>query len=433
MDAAPAPSNPATRTCPECHTTIPVEPGYVTWCDHCNWNLLPDDPGNRPGLIERLYVSLNERLGKSLLDEIVRAPALRPRITLAVVAGTTIAVLVHAVTLAFAAGGVFLIVWRWPNALLIGAGAILLLIAWLLRPRLGRAPAETVTRKDCPALFRLVDAAAGALDAPHVDAIALGGGLEAAIAEVGWRRKRVLFLGVPLLEALDGQERIAVLAHELAHAGSGDPRTNFAVVSALQSLDRWYNWLRPIGVPSTLRGVGGIAGIIVVLLNLLGLALSSIAWVIGFALAQLFWRNSQRAEYRADALSATVSGTRAVVSALDKGPGLPGALERATALVGHKREYGRLFDEFRRYAHNVPERECERLRRIYARFGTRLDPLHPPHDYRLQALRANPVLQAKVVWSSGEDEQLARELAPAQLKAAEALVAQYRSRVYYWE
>jgi Zn-dependent protease with chaperone function len=431
MDAASLPSNPRTRACPECRATLPVEPGYVTWCDRCNWNLLPDDPGNRPGLLERAYVRLTERLGQGLFDEVVRSPPLKPSLTLSVILGTAIAVLVHALTLAIAAGGISLIAWDWPNALLIGAGVVLLAIAWLLRPQPGRMPAEFATRRDYPELFRLVDAVAGALDAPHVDGIVLSRGLEAAFAEAGWRRKRILILGVPLLAALDGQERVAVIAHELAHAVSGDPRTNLAIVTALQSLNRWYDWLRPIEAPRT--PLGGVAGMIMVLLNALGLALSSVVWLIGFLLAQLLWRNSQRAEYRADALSATVSGTRAIVSALEKIPVLRGALERATCLVGHKREYGRLFDEFRRYAADVPAGECERLRRVVERYGARVSPGHPPPQYRLQFLRAPSVLQAKVVRLAGEDEQLARELAPIQLKTAEALVAVFRSRVYYWE
>ena len=53
---------------------------------------------------------------------------------------------------------------------------------------------------------------------------------------VGARRRRILRLGLPLLVALDPQERVALIAHELAHARNGDASRSFVVGGALTEL-----------------------------------------------------------------------------------------------------------------------------------------------------------------------------------------------------
>src|SRR5207244_8660082 len=61
----------------------------------------------------------------------------------------------------------------------------------------------------------------------------------------GLRRRRVLGLGVPLLAILEPQERVALVAHELAHARNGDVGRTLVVSSALRTLEEIYLTLTP--------------------------------------------------------------------------------------------------------------------------------------------------------------------------------------------
>ncbi len=88
-------------------------------------------------------------------------------------------------------------------------------------------------------------------------------------------------------------------------------------------------------------------------------------------LLHLLWRNNQRAEYLADSLAATVSGTTGVLGLLDKLP-LHGAYRgvgQQVALTGSPQQ---LIAALRHRVATVPPREGERLQRVAALEEARL-------------------------------------------------------------
>ena len=117
-------------------------------------------------------------------------------------------------------------------------------------------------------------------------------------------------MGMPLYAALSPQERVALLAHELAHGVNGDPNRGFFVGTALYSLAMWHD---------TIRGdeiiVGSISGTIT---NTILRILSGVPWALYTLMAHLVWRDSPAAEYLADYLAAQTGGTNAEVSQLHK-------------------------------------------------------------------------------------------------------------------
>jgi len=215
-----------------------------------------------------------------------------------------------------------------------------------------------------------------------------------------------MYLGLPLWSVLHGQERVALVAHELAHSANHDIRRGIVIGTAIDSLARWYNVLRPAGIWSD--GYG-IQNIVLVPFNLMMLGLSQIAKLGLYVLVHLLWHNSQRAEYLADHLSAQTAGTGAALGTLGKlylGEALSLTLERAT----WKSRNRTFLDDFRRKVTDMPERELERVRRIAQLEGARLNATHPPTVHRIAFLQAHPVTTPKVTLSPEDDERLEYEL-----------------------
>ena len=219
------------------------------------------------------------------------------------------------------------------------------------------------------------------------------------------------------------------MSHELAHYANGDTNRSLIIGSALTSLNSWYKLLHPdafqfgnkrIGYFGR-RGSGGV--------NLLGLLLAPIAYGGIFALAHLMWRNSQRAEYLADALAAKNSSTPAVLSMLDKIQ-LKYAFDLTLQRFLAKHKDRVLFEEFQTYLAQMPPRELERVRRAAYLNQTRLDTTHPPTFYRLEFLRLRPVKTARNILAPSQNEALEQEIVLAQKFVQEKLIEKHIPRIF---
>src|SRR4029450_6915021 len=102
---------------------------------------------------------------------------------------------------------------------------------------------------------------------------------------------------------------------------NGDPMRSFFVGSAVHTLYTWYTLLWMMGQAQYVSN-GSLIGFLTFLaripLRFVPKALAFIPLGGSYVLAHLLWRDSQRAEYLADALSAQTAGTNACVSALSK-------------------------------------------------------------------------------------------------------------------
>src|SRR3989338_1210678 len=70
------------ETCPKCCTPIPHEPLYGPWCEHCNWNLLPEDNKKKRNILEKIYDSLGKRWTKDHLKRMCQNKPTPPKISL---------------------------------------------------------------------------------------------------------------------------------------------------------------------------------------------------------------------------------------------------------------------------------------------------------------------------------------------------------------
>lgn len=230
--------------CPRCQNHLVTdEPNEPAWCMHCRWNLEAFQPERHSGWVRRRFKTLEHRWGYRLSLALHRSlegerAASRPGLSRATLLLGAITGALLALMLLLMAFGFDLIIWYpWPGKVL---GTLIVLLALLLRPRLGRLKPlleehDEVTREEAPTLFGLIDRVADAAGTPRPHRVLFDAEWNAAAATVGLRRTRVLMLGLPYFQCRRPQERVAVLGHEMGHFANGDLRTGLLTRPALET------------------------------------------------------------------------------------------------------------------------------------------------------------------------------------------------------
>ncbi|MFC1936635.1 M48 family metallopeptidase [Chloroflexota bacterium] len=416
-----------TQECPVCQTVLPVFDGFVTWCDRCGWNVNPQQPEKPRNVFESTYALLGQKQSRSLLEQFIQAEALRPAFSISKLLAYVLAAAIHGITLIFAIGGIGLLVSGWPNLLAIAGGLFCIAVASILRPRFLKVPDTIMSRKEFPTLYKLVDSLVNSLQTREVSGIVINEQFNASFRRVGWQRKGVLHLGLPLWSILDDQEKIALIAHELAHSVNDDATRGFFIGTAIRALAKWYALLRPkhIWAPGS-----GIQGLGEAPFRVIMLGLASLAWLGAYLLSLLLWRESQRAEYLADYLAASVSGTEAMLSLMEKlhfSPTFTVVLRRVTLGKDASCDF---FAELRKRVAEVPKRELERIKRVEQLEKSRLDVMHPPTPYRIELLQSHYVAQPKVNFLPSDFEQLEVELLSLKGDLQKKLIDLYRASLF---
>lgn len=396
------------QACPQCQALLPVHEGYTTWCDRCGWNLqIPELPPFLT-LFDRLHLRLGQASSQHLFEHMVKSTPLSHRFSKAKLLAYCLAAPVHGVTLVFVSLGIWLMVITWPNLWSLVLAFPCFLIAWVLLPRLSKLEGKPLARERFPKLYRLTDRIAEALGSRPIDGIVPDVRLNASFSQVGWRRQKIVTLGLPLFAILTGPEKIALLGHEIAHGVNGDSSRGFFIGTALDTLETWYYIIHPEN--RWQLGVGPIA-ILMFLINLASLAVAWVIWLWAYALFSLLWRNQQRAEYLADLLAAKVAGTEAHLGLLEK-LHMRDSFHLSLKATYLNRDGKNFFTKFKDRVAKVPPREMERIRRVERLSQARLDTTHPPTAHRIEFLKAHPLPEAAVELSAAELADLEQELAP---------------------
>ncbi len=420
-----APETSRTIACPQCGASCPDQPGFVTWCDVCNWNVTPTAPPRSGGARRRLGrwmgASLLATGGRSTTDRLFRAAAFG------------YATLVYAVLLGLLFGGIALGVLGFPNPFAILGAVIMVGSAYVARPRATPVPSGIADREQFAAVYALAEQIAGELGAHHVDAIVITDEFNAHFGRFGVRGRRVMGLGLPLVTVLTAQQRVALIAHEIAHDVNGDPARGRYVGNAYRALLELHGLLRPVnrqasdawGTVRTAEVQMG-AGIT----NSLMRFVSLITRPLVIAMEVLMRRDSQRAEYLADALAADVAGADAALGLLRVTHLAPLLGATANAMVTAPGEQDDLFGRLRRRVADTPAREWERIDRVMALEETQLDSSHPPTAQRIRVIEGRPHAEPRVVLDQEGTDAIDLELLPLERPYARELVERAHDRLY---
>ncbi|WP_222871135.1 M48 family metalloprotease [Nonomuraea sp. PA05] len=250
--------------------------------------------------------------------------------------------------------------------------------------------------------------------------MAISGETNASLRTYGWRRRPVLEIGYPMWLILTPQERIVLLAHELAHASNGDARHSFIVGSALHSL----TVLIDVTAFDWREGDGLARPVAESLLAVLGLPIRGLTLAMGL----LLFRSSQRAEYRADELAAHVAGTPAMTALFDTTTTTaPSAIRflEASALTVTPED---LWTALRSATTTVPPSERERRRRAARLEELRVDITHPPTYLRIEAVKALPYTKGRI--PNSDMSAIDKELETVVLRVAQSIRENAQSALY---
>ncbi|MFI6148658.1 M48 family metallopeptidase [Streptomyces sp. NPDC051109] len=432
MESTSTAAATSVRECPECRAPVPVDERHVDWCAACDWNVDPGAPDPEPGRIPAARRRLAHAYGEQLAAEMEQGrgqsgPVGRDAAT---VSAFMLSLVVHGVTVLLLVAGVLLIVLGWETGVLPAVGALLLALAVVLRPRPGRLPkdAPVLYRADAPRLFELIDEVGAAIGTAGVHAVVLDPGANAGVTTYGMRGRRMLVLGLGLWEILLPQERVALLGHELGHFAHGDTRRGVVTGGALDALSTWYYMLapnRPIGLMDRF-------------VNAVTFLPRWIAYGLLVLLDHLTLRASQRAEYLADVSAAEVGSTEAAVGLMDRllvcGTVGPELRRESVGAQMHGGSAGReardaaergLWERLASRIAAVPEHEYERLRRVAARRGHRVDSTHPPTHLRRRCAAAGGPYAAQVTYDGARGAAVAQELASARAAVARRVIRDY--------
>ncbi|MEU0083031.1 M48 family metalloprotease [Streptomyces sp. NPDC006274] len=402
--------------CPDCGHTVRTDHRFTTWCAACEWNLDPEPRDEEDhGRIDRLRRTLAQRHGQELHAEVTSGATLKPHRDTASVLAQAISLCVHGFTVALVVGGVLLTTLGWGTAAPL-LGVIMLLSAWLMRPRFGALPDDlpVLRRADAPRLFDLLDDVAAVAGTAGVDTVVVSAEANAGVTTYGIRQRRLLEIGLGLWEVLTPRQKVALLGHELGHYASGDTRRGLVTFNALRSLATWHHLVRRTPDPAIGEMFVNACYFLprCVILGLLML------------LDQLTLRAAQRGEYLADSVAARAGSTEAAVGLMDRLLVVDSVEShlRREANAGQLRRAGDksyleswrgLWAFVAAHAESIPGHEVERQRRLSARRGHAVDSTHPPTHLRRACLLTAVPLPAGVTADDARLAAVGAELAGA--------------------
>jgi heat shock protein HtpX len=250
----------------------------------------------------------------------------------------------------------------------------------------------------------------------------------AAITNIGWRRRTTVFIGLPYFAVLSNQEKVAVLGHEIGHSVNGDPARGFFIGAAITSLSAWHAILYPDYIHDVTE-VEGEGGCFVLVARVPMRMLAGVVHGFAALLAQLLWRDSQRAEYHADILAAQVAGKAPEIASLEKSYLHP-AFELTVQKVLMNNTPVSLLETFRSRTETIPRREIERFMRADDISEAQVDTTHPPTNFRLKLLESLPDIEPMVTLGDAEAERIAAEFAPFREEIEQQILDSYSEYLY---
>lgn len=410
--------------CPNCLKTIPVHRGYITWCE-CGYNLHTDkEEPQRKSRMVRLYDHLGERSGEFIFHQMMNTTNFTQRKSIVNIIALMIATIVHTISVGSFVFGVYLLLFQHNHFILLFFGLVLLGIAWFTRPRVGKLEKNEriISRDEMPATYAVLDDLAVAMGIKKIDGIVINEDYNAAITKIGWRRRTIVFIGVPFFSALTPDEQCSVFAHELGHYQNKDLTYGFYVGTAINTLYDWYTLLDPVQSEQTFE-----YSLLDMITNFILKILAQIPYLTFSLLLHLLWNQKQIGEYLADYRAAQICGSMTVIKDLEK-IHMDRVYYHALSRVSVNDLQTNVIDEFKQALSNMPEREKIRIKLQLAKEKFKLNETHPPTIYRIHFIEKQN-LTGRFSIDPLKGKKMIQELDLFKEKIHEIEVENYR---YYW-
>jgi Zn-dependent protease with chaperone function len=407
--------------CSHCGSALVSERQATPWCAACGWNLDFYDPDRKQRELrwtwaDRLSFQAAYDLNEQQFAALRGRPVGKPGFSLAKVAVMTLALVGLAFDIGLALFGLWLIMSVGslvPDVL----GAVAILVAFALRPRLGRLDkyAEPIELSSLPAMDRLFTRVATEIGAPKPSVLLFDSTFNAWSGTYGLFRRRYVRIGIPLWLSLTPSEQAGLVGHELGHFVNGDVRRGplsryaFRLLGALSAMTRpdmtaQFRRRRAYGMG---RGMSAFAE---VLLRPIFLLMSLCFGLMELGVEWLTMRASHHAEYAADEMSARAAGSAAMSGCLDMmilGEACETVVTRAVRADPSPQIWRAAAAEARgQLAPRLP-----RLRQLTMREDASLGVSHPPTGLRAQLLESRPPTYATIGHTEAESAEIDRELA----------------------
>ena len=331
-----------------------------------------------------------------------RAPVLRRVLLLLIGVG------VLGLWVAGAAAVLIFLTWAWPSIVGTGVGLIGLVLVVATRPRVPGLGKEhrRVDPRAAPQLFSLLASIADRMNAPVPDVVAFDGSVNASTLRFGFRRRLAVVIGFPLWEALPPEERVALLAHEVAHEINGDLWRSPIIGNSIGVLARWHELTAPGSFEAASReGVAEMFGWVVMAVPHL-----LIGWIVRLQY-RLSMDDHRQSEFAADQAAAGVGGGKALSALLERlllGSSIDYAMRRVAKESSTER--GDLWAAIRSRFHELPEDEKEAIRHAATLEEVAVDATHPPTHQRIVAVAALGSPPPLVVLDRAQNAAIDREL-----------------------
>lgn len=394
--------------CPRCGWTGRFDVRFTRWCESCGLGADPlrESTPDKPKVARRKEQARARAAAQ--YEDLRTAGDLRPT-TKTGIAVTVLATLVHLTVLLVFLGSAWLTFGPHQFFMIRLLGALGLGVAFIGRPRLfSRKPKDTkgwYERADAPRLFALVDKCAAELGVETPARIGLTDKFNASTSRHGLPPKPYLLIGKPLWSALTGQERVALLGHELAHQANGDVSHGTWASAAQWSLyelltlfdprqSRQEQLLAKRRSRMARRSRLGTPAILADLLTpIFCFFVFGPIWVLMLAyrtgLRRLDLDCGQRAEYLADELGARLGSSAGAIGFMD-------ALVLAGTANLYLRKPNASSARLKEYLGSVPDHEKRRQAFLQTVGNVRVDSTHPPTILRRALLSARPQLPGTV-------------------------------------
>ncbi len=209
--------NKTLTTCPQCHSNVPFNQGYVSWCE-CGWNVEIPAQWADDKKTARRY----ERMRRFYRDFAAAWEAGRePGIFIAIVVSVLLTLLVMVGLAAY----ITLMVYLFEDSFFIGRGLAIILLIGLYLPiaplvQFVKRPFR-ITRNEAPQTFEQLDRICSTIGVKKVNELQISESQPGIrLIQPLWRRKRVLVCNSATLAAQDPASFTAGVVRELLIAKS---------------------------------------------------------------------------------------------------------------------------------------------------------------------------------------------------------------------